>query len=576
MNNLFRKKNTDVGGYVPPTLVNLSLIGNKVKQFFVVRANSLVPRDRNELVIPYYPTTENYNEERLLRIAITKMKLFRDMKFRTKDLDILHIAQFLFANRYLKTADSKLADTLSKANGFDSPYRYEQFLRDKVINNVPLNKNEAKFWSTRHDIAPFSKASTDAVWKKVIDSVLKGTPVQEVYLTFVRETGFATVPHREKEELAEFIRTKLQLRYPIGAKVPEGVVLTDVNRVYNLIDLFYDNVANAKRYMRTVSMSGKSYFDKDYEWTDYGGETRKGKWLYRKLSQQQIRSRVNRLVELLSRIQYTYFFNSTNIDGDGQIVLSGEEYLEQLKEYDKIADENESLELPDGISDELADAIMESAEKDFQRHLIDYWSDPNGVHGKAIIKKFTPTNTIHKAVRQIAKRNSDRGVVPKNMYRMTTDKKVFTNKTSVLGGSLMIDFSGSMGMSEEDAREIIDYLPAANIAGYVGYGYPIDGYDGAIQIIAKDGRIDTNAISNLKEWGQNSVDLDALKWLAEQPEPRIWVSDQQVVGVNQDDRRSQNLNKEARLEIASFMKRHNIIPIRVIEQVKEVAKQLAK
>ena len=576
MNNLFRKKNTNVGGYVPPTLVNLSLIGNKVKQFFVVRANSLVPRDRNELVIPYYPTTEDYNEERLLRVAITKMKLFRDMKFRAKDLDILHIAQFLFANRYLKTADSKLADTLSKANGFDSPYKYERYLQDKIISGVALNKNEAKFISTRRDIAPFSAASTDAVWKKVIDSVLKGTPVQEVYLTFVRETGFATVSHRAKDELAEFIRTKLQLRYPIGAKVPEGLVETDVNRVYNLIDMFSDNVANAKRYMRTVSMSGKSYFDKDYEWTDYSGDIRKGKWLYRKLTQQQIRSRVNRLVELLSRIQYTYFFNKSNIDSDGQIVLSGEEYLEQLKEYDKIADESETLELPDGIDDELANAIMESAEKDYQRHLIDYWSDPNGVHGKAIIKKFTPTNTIHKAVRQIAKRNSDRGIVPKNMHRMTTDKKVFTNKTSVLGGSLMIDFSGSMGMSEQDAREIIDYLPAANIAGYVGYGYSIDDYDGLIQIIAKDGRIDINAISNLKEYGQNSVDLDALKWLAEQPEPRIWVSDQQVVGVHEDTRRSQNLNKEARLEIASFMRKHNIIPIRVIEQVKEVAKQLAK
>jgi hypothetical protein len=576
MNNLFRKKNTNVGGYVPPTLVNLSLIGNKVKQFFVVRANSLVPRDRNELVIPYYPTIEEYNEERLLRVAITKMKLFRDMKFRAKDLDILHIAQFLFANRYLVKADSKLADTLSKANGFDSPYQYEQYLRDKIINNVPLNKNEAKFWSTRNGIAPFSPSATDAVWRKVIDNILKGIPVKEVYLTFVRETGFALVSRREKDEISEYIRTKLQLRYPIGAKVPDAIVETDVNKIWNLIDTFTDNVGYAKRYIRSCSMSGTMYWDKDYQWTDYDGDKNTGKWLHMKLSQNQIRSRVNKVIDLLTSLEDTYYFRKANIDSDGQLILSGEEYLEQLQAYDKLADENESLELPDGISDELADAIMESAEKDFQRHLIDYWSDPNGVHGKAIIKKFTPTNTIHKAVREIAKRNSDRGVVPKNMHRMTTDKKVFTSKKSVLGGSLMIDFSGSMGLSEQDAREIIDYLPAANIAGYVGYGYAIDDYDGMIQIIAKDGRIDTNAIRNMNEFGQNSVDLEALKWLAEQPEPRIWVSDQQVVGVNDETRRSQNLNKESRLEIATFMKRHNIIPIRVIEQVKELAKQLAK
>ena len=576
MNNLFRKKNTNVGGYVPPTLVNLSLIGNKVKQFFVVRANSLVPRERNELVIPYYPTIEDYNEERLLRVAITKMKLFRDMKFRAKDLDILHIAQFLFANRYLKTADDKLADTLSKASGFDSPYKYEQYLRDKIINQVPLNKNEAKFWSTRNDIAPFSPSATDAVWRKVIDNILKGIPVKEVYLTFVRETGFARVARREKDEISEYIRTKLQLRYPIGAKVPDAVVETDVNKIWNLIDMFTDNIGYAKRYIGNVSMSGTMYYDRDYKWTDYGGRKYTGKWLFKKLTQNQIRSRVNKLIDLLSNIENSYYFRKADIASDGQLILSGEEYLEQLQAYDKLADENESLELPEGISDELADAIMESAEKDFQRHLIDYWSDPNGVHGKAIIKKFTPTNTIHKAVRQIAKRNSDRGIVPKNMHRMTTDKKVFTNKSSVLGGSMMIDFSGSMGMTEEDAREIINYLPAANIAGYVGYGYPIDDYDGIIQIIAKDGRIDTKAISSLKEYGQNSVDLDALKWLAEQPEPRIWVSDQQVVGVHEETRGSQNLNKESRLEIATFMKRHNIIPIRVIEQVKEVAKQLAK
>lgn len=576
MNNLFRKRNTNVGGYVPPTLVNLSLVGNKVKQFFVVRANSLVPRDRNELIIPYYPTIENYNEERLLRVAIAKMKLFRDMKFRTKDLEILHIAQFLYANRYLKVADTKLSDKLAKLNGFENAHRYHQFIQDKIINNVPLNKNEAKFWSTREDIAPFSPTSSEVIWKKVIDNILKGTPIKEAYLNFVRETGFASVSSPYREQLQEYIRRKLQLRYPIGAKVPDSIVDQDYEKVALILDTFNEAVSLARRYIRTVSMVGRGYYDKEYEWTSYYGEKQKGKWLHKKLDKQQIRYRIRNLMHYLTDLESQYNYRRDKFGSEGEIILSGEEYLEQLKAYDKIADENDSLELPDGISDELAEAIIKSAEKDFERHLIDYWSNPFGVHGKAITKKFTPTNTIHKAVRQIAKRNSDRGIVPKNMHRMTTDKKVFTNKTTVLGGSMMIDFSGSMGFREEDVREIIDYLPAANIAGYVGYGYSIDDYDGMIQIIAKDGRIDTNAIKNLKEYGQNSVDLEALKWLAEQPEPRIWVSDQQVVGVDEETRKSQSLKKELRLEIAAFMKRHNIIPIRVIEQVKEVAKQLAK
>ena len=195
------------------------------------------------------------------------------------------------------------------------------------------------------------------------------------------------------------------------------------------------------------------------------------------------------------------------------------------------------------------------------------------MHGVAKIHKFTPTNTIHKAVREIAKRNSDRGVVPRNMHRMTTDKKVFSSKTTVAGGSMMIDCSGSMAFYEEDIREIIDYLPASNIAGYVGYNTKIDGCDGMIKIIAKDGRIDTHAIRDLEEYGANSVDLEGLKWLAQQPEPRIWVSDQQVVGVNESGT-AVNLSSAKRDEIARFMRRHNIIPIRVVEQVKKLSKQL--
>ena len=156
---------------------------------------------------------------------------------------------------------------------------------------------------------------------------------------------------------------------------------------------------------------------------------------------------------------------------------------------------------------------------------------------------------------------------------MTTDKKVFTNKTTVAGGSMMIDCSGSMALYEEDIREIIDYLPAANIAGYVGYHDKIDGYDGMIRVIAKDGRIDTSAFEELENYGANSVDLDGLKWLAEQPEPRIWISDQQVIGVNEYGSAT-NLSLEKRQEISRYMKRHNIIPIRVVEHVKKLAKQL--
>ena len=96
-----------------------------------------------------------------------------------------------------------------------------------------------------------------------------------------------------------------------------------------------------------------------------------------------------------------------------------------------------------------------------------------------------------------------------------------------------------------------------------------------IEVIAKDGKLNTKAISNLYEHGYNSVDLDALKWLAQQPEPRIWISDQQVVGVGSDGS-ARNLPLELRHEIAQFMIKNNIIPIKAKELVKRLAKQLAK
>jgi hypothetical protein len=149
----------------------------------------------------------------------------------------------------------------------------------------------------------------------------------------------------------------------------------------------------------------------------------------------------------------------------------------------------------------------------------------------------------------------------------------------------MIDCSGSMSWSIEQLREICRILPASKIAGYTGYSVSDkrDGvmYQGDIRIIADKGKYDDNALIELDKYGNNNVDLDAIKWLAQQEEPRIWVTDLQVVGVNTDSYRQignycpENLNNEGRAEISRFMKKHNIIPIEKFEYVKEFATQYA-
>ena len=112
---------------------------------------------------------------------------------------------------------------------------------------------------------------------------------------------------------------------------------------------------------------------------------------------------------------------------------------------------------------------MEEADKNHQRHFVDHLTNEGGKHGVAIFPKFTPNTRVHKAIRELRKRNHDSGVVPKNMHRLTTDRKVFQSRKTIAGGSMMIDCSGSMGFSREDIEEIINLLPASWIAGYVDY-----------------------------------------------------------------------------------------------------------
>ena len=77
--------------------------------------------------------------------------------------------------------------------------------------------------------------------------------------------------------------------------------------------------------------------------------------------------------------------------------------------------------------------------------------------------------------------------------------------------------------------------------------------------------------------GNNSIDKEALEWLAQQPEPRIWVSDMQVVGVQEGESGSnQTLSHDKVMEIFRFMTLNEIIPINDIEHVKEYAKQYAR
>lgn len=163
-----------------------------------------------------------------------------------------------------------------------------------------------------------------------------------------------------------------------------------------------------------------------------------------------------------------------------------------------------------------------------------------------------------------AYRPADYGYNPKFIHRWASDKQIFKQKQNVLGGTILIDASGSMSFSGEDILEIMSLLPAVTIAMYNGYGG-----SGSLRIIGRNGMRVTEEYINEWSGGGNVVDGPALKWLATMPERRIWVSDMYIFGAS-GDTSGFNLMKD----VMDTCIKGKIINLKDIEEVKEHAIKL--
>lgn len=139
-----------------------------------------------------------------------------------------------------------------------------------------------------------------------------------------------------------------------------------------------------------------------------------------------------------------------------------------------------------------------------------------------------------------------------HIRRLITDGRAFTRNATQKqeGGTILMDASGSMCISTDHIRQLLEQAPAATVAMYSA------GTErGSITIIAKNGRMaTTDAINDRREAvGEcNVIDGPALDWLATQAEPRIWICDGHVTGVT--DATYTNLCMEA----AAKVRRNNI------------------
>ena len=214
----------------------------------------------------------------------------------------------------------------------------------------------------------------------------------------------------------------------------------------------------------------------------------------------------------------------------------------------------------------------ESLEKRMRRNLIDemQYQTTQGTGKWGDMEIIKPPLTVNlqgrlKNSRQY--RPMDYGYNPKYINRYCIDKKIFKQKQRVLGGTVLIDSSGSMSFNGTDILELMEMLPAVTIAMYNG-----SGITGRLHIIAKNGmRVNEDY---LEEWsgGGNVVDGPALTWLAGQSERRIWVSDMKVFGINRGGYSEAGFNLLK--DVYRICTENKIINLLDIEEVKEHAIKL--
>jgi hypothetical protein len=109
-----------------------------------------------------------------------------------------------------------------------------------------------------------------------------------------------------------------------------------------------------------------------------------------------------------------------------------------------------------------------------------------------------------------------------NYNRLATGEIFGRRRKGTTPDAVLIDQSGSMHWDASKLAELVKAMPVGIVAGYAG-----ESGRGVLRILAKDGRmVATGNVAH--EYGGNEVDGPALRWLAQQPGRKVWVSDEGV------------------------------------------------
>lgn len=201
-------------------------------------------------------------------------------------------------------------------------------------------------------------------------------------------------------------------------------------------------------------------------------------------------------------------------------------------------------------------------------------ADPDGWWEKPFVAKY-PLELPHTGKlgrREIA---TNEGKYPKAFYRLVTDpyRRIFKRKTRSLGGVVVFDCSGSMGLTEDDIHKVLKASAGCSILCYSSSGDEArDRKNGNIHIVAKNGR-QMRYLPNFP--GGNGVDLPALRYGFDHlrqngRSPVIWVSDGEVTG------KGDHSNSNLRQATQKYIRQHGIIQVTDVEDAIELLAKLQK
>ena len=552
---------------LPKTLPNLALQGNRIQRYEYEEGVSN-GTNKFAIPIPQHAYNTQFDVNRAILLQTLRKKYFIKARYKGNiDQEIMSIAETLC----ILPKASQVIKKIQKAHA-----KYSDKLVDKgdsyyVTTNLPqINENTAKYHVDKL-IDLFYKLlkegnDTDEITTQLTRACL-------MVFGAVRNTR-GTAFGIDSRELFDTITSAVRRNVPLQLALDDKKLRQEVSTIDTILNLTH----KAKQSAIDIIQSGNRNLRK-YRWEQQtDGSHRYVSYIVPFNPKKYAR----RVYNCLMNPQYMSYYVQMRVDDlpsviDGVFENENVTTITKVRQQDtKRVEDMPSMTMPKFITKDLAKDIENKANSNY-KHAVNYLSNHGGVHGIAKLHRFRGNKPIRIAVQKLIVSQGEYGVKPRQVHRIITDRKVFKRKRHIAGGSLMIDCSGSMGFDSYDVKEIVETLPASTIAGYVGYGNSIGDYDGDIRIIAQNGHMDTKSIHDLQEHGMNSVDMEALRYLAKQPEPRVWVSDMQVVGVAEtDNRQSATLSTDKVHEIMRFMAKNNIIPIQDIEHVKKFAKQYAK